>query len=1001
MRPEKIRSCFTHYPWGEVYLASQAMPDNWEKVQEVFFAAADLPSAEQQRFLEGACRGNPDLRRDVDSLLVADRTHSHDIDLAVEAAAQQMVGGDPAIGARFGSWRVSREIGRGGMGIVYLAIRDDAQFQKQAALKLIRAGMDTAELLLRFRHERQILASLDHPYIARLIDGGTTPEGRPFLVMDYVEGLRIDHWCRDRGIAVEDRCRLFLKVCEAVSYAHRSLVVHRDLKPGNILIAADGSPKLLDFGVAKLLAADRDPALTSGGLALTPDYASPEQILGQPITTATDIYSLGAILYQLLSGTKPHRLDSATPADVQRAVCQTEIPRPSAVVDRRLPNAARLGRHLAGDLDNIVMMALRKEPERRYSSVDQFADDIRRHLDGRAVRARQNSLAYRTRKFLHRRRFELAGTAIVVASLVAGIVMALSQGRQAETARQAAESQRKVAEVQRAVAERERARAEAARLSESVQHRIADEQRDRAVRESARAEQRLTELLDLADRTLFDIHDAIAALPGTVEARQRLVRTTLDYLESLEKTHGLDDRMRLVLSSAYLKIGAAQGDPMGPSLQDSEGALRSYRKAEAVLAPLYSRRRDNPTVMLRWLQIERGLADLTARNGHTREAAEAFVALLPAAHRLGQLGPSNLEWARQEAETTHSLSWALRHSSDFRGSLVRADQAIALWLDLVSRFPADLDVKRQLGSAYASAAASITDDLALAARYFVQSIQMREQILQARPEDMALRRDLIVVYGNYASLLGMPWQNNLGRYEEARAYCQKSVALARELAKADPHNMTAQYDLGMALSRLGMVDPDAQGMSESLRTLQEAVAIIEPVARANPKSSNIAVQLALAQEYAGRRLRSQGQTSAAAEQYRKSLATIDSCAAVKTGVPYCAQQAALDEEDLASLYASTGDHSAALVFANRAVNRAEAYVAGDRQSDRRIGQLAKAYFVLASVSRAAGDREHAREAAGRAVSLWHTVHDQGVLAFHRQAREEAEAMLRETAVSAP
>src|ERR1022692_551596 len=244
MRPEKIRSCFTHYPWGEVYLASQAMPDNWEKVQEVFFAAADLPSAEQQRFLEGACRGNPDLRRDVDSLLVADRTHSHDIDLAVEAAAQQMVGGDPAIGARFGSWRVSREIGRGGMGIVYLAIRDDAQFQKQAALKLIRAGMDTAELLLRFRHERQILASLDHPYIARLIDGGTTPEGRPFLVMDYVEGLRIDHWCRDRGIAVEDRCRLFLKVCEAVSYAHRSLVVHRDLKPGNILIAADGSPKL-------------------------------------------------------------------------------------------------------------------------------------------------------------------------------------------------------------------------------------------------------------------------------------------------------------------------------------------------------------------------------------------------------------------------------------------------------------------------------------------------------------------------------------------------------------------------------------------------------------------------------------------------------------------------------------------------------------------------------------------------------------------------------------
>jgi len=457
------------------------MPDNWEKVQEIFFAAADLPSAEQHRFLEGACRDNPDLRRDVDSLLVADRTHSHDIDLAVKAAAQEILDADPVIGARFGPWRVSREIGRGGMGIVYLVIRDDAQFQKQAALKLIRAGMDTAELLLRFRHERQILASLDHPYIARLIDGGTTPEGRPFLVMDHVEGLRIDSWCRGHSLGVEDRCRLFLKVCEAVSYAHRSLVVHRDLKPGNILIAADGSPKLLDFGVAKLLAADRDPALTTAAPAVTPDYASPEQILGQPITTAADIYSLGAILYQLLSCTKPHRLGSATPAEIQQAVCHTEIPRPSAAVDRELPNAARLGRRLAGDLDNIVMMALRKEPERRYASVDQFADDIRRHLDGRAVRARQNSVAYRTRKFLRRRRFEIAGTAIVVASLVAGIVMALSQGRQAETARQAAESQRKVAEVQRAVAERERAGAEAARLSESMQHRIAEEQRDRAV----------------------------------------------------------------------------------------------------------------------------------------------------------------------------------------------------------------------------------------------------------------------------------------------------------------------------------------------------------------------------------------------------------------------------------------------------------------------------------------------------------------------------------------
>jgi len=966
----------------------------------MFFAAADLPAGDQDRFLDGVCRDDPDLRQDVDSLLAADRTHSRDIALAVEAVAQQILGVDPVIGARFGPWRVSREIGRGGMGIVYLVVRDDTQFQKQAALKLMRAGMDTAELLLRFRHERQILASLDHPYIARLIDGGTTPEGRPFLVMDYVEGLRIDNWCRDRGLAVEDRCRLFLKVCEAVSYAHRGLVVHRDLKPGNILIAADGSPKLLDFGVAKFLVAERDPALTATRPALTPDYASPEQILGQPITTAADIYSLGAILYQLLSCTKPHRLGSATPAEIQQAVCRTEIPRPSTAVDRRLPNAKRLGRRLAGDLDNIVMMALRKEPERRYSSVDQFADDIRRHLDGRPVRARQNSLAYRTRKFLRRRRFELAGAAIVVASLVAGIVMALSQGRQAETARQTAESQRKVAEVQRAVAERERERAEAARLSEAVQHRIADQQRDRAVRESARAEQRLTELLDLADRTLFDIHDAIAALPGAVETRRRVVSTTLGYLESLEKTHGLDDRMRLLLSSAYLKIGAAQGDPRGPSTQDFQGALRSYRKAEAMLRPLYSRQ-DDPAVILLWLQIERSLADLIDRTGRPREAAQAYTALLPAAHRLGQLGPSRVEWAKQEAETLHSLSYSLRGFEDMRGSLARANQAIALWSALVHEFPADLDVKEALGSEYASAAASIADDPAEAAGYYEQSIRIREQILRARPEDMLLRRDLIVVYGNYSRLLDTGWRESPGRHAEAREYGEKSVALARELAKADPRDLTAQYDLGVALSRLGMAEPAAPGLAESLKSLREAITMIELVATGNPKSASIAVQLSVAQEFAGRRLQSLGQTSEAAEQYRKSLATVGPCAEVESGFPYCVQQAFTDEEALALLCADAGDYSSARAFATSALARAQAFADGDPKAERRIGYLAKAHFVLASVSRAAGDREQAREAAGRAVALWQTVHDANVLAPHRQMKEEAEAMLREIGGSDP
>ena len=232
--------------------------DNWEKIQELFLAAADLPPAEQRSFLDRACADDPQLRREVESLLASDADGGESIAAAVTGAAQELLGGDPLIGARLGRWRVEREIGRGGMGAVYLATRDDGDYQQQAAIKLVKQGMDTAQVLERFRHERQILANLHHPFIARLIDGGSTGQGRPYLVMEYVEGQPIDSWLGERDAGLEERCRLFLRVCEAVSYAHRNLVVHRDLKPGNISIAPDGMPKLLDFGVAKLLAPDED-----------------------------------------------------------------------------------------------------------------------------------------------------------------------------------------------------------------------------------------------------------------------------------------------------------------------------------------------------------------------------------------------------------------------------------------------------------------------------------------------------------------------------------------------------------------------------------------------------------------------------------------------------------------------------------------------------------------------------------------------------------------------
>jgi serine/threonine protein kinase len=299
------------------------MNENWERVQSLFLQAVDLRPEERVRFLDRACSNDAKVRREVESLLAHDGAGEQHIAEALGDTAQSLFEAENLVGARLGAWRVLHEIGRGGMGTVYLAARDDDQFQKRVALKVVKRGMDTAELLSSFRRERQILAHLDHPYIARLIDGGSTPHGQPFLVMEYVEGKPIDIYCREETLDIEARCRLFLKVCQAVSYAHRKLVIHRDLKPGNILVTADGSPKLLDFGVAKLLDHELDsgsPTILQVGRLLTPEYASPEQVRGEPVGTSSDIYALGAILYEMLTGVKAQSMETYTPGELERVI---------------------------------------------------------------------------------------------------------------------------------------------------------------------------------------------------------------------------------------------------------------------------------------------------------------------------------------------------------------------------------------------------------------------------------------------------------------------------------------------------------------------------------------------------------------------------------------------------------------------------------------------------------------------------------------------------------
>lgn len=439
-------------------------PDYWQKIKLILDEALAETPARRVAYLAERCGANQTLRRDVESLLAFEKPDDDALEEPALAAVKDLrIPENNFVGKTFGVYKFLEKIGEGGMGAVFLAERSDGEFQQKVAVKLIHGGISSETVLRRFLNERQILAGLEHPNIARLIDGGTTPDGVPFLVMEYVEGVPVDEYAERKNLSVSERLDLFRRICAAVAYAHKNLVIHRDLKPSNILVAEDGVPKLLDFGIAKLLKTDGSETHTRQ-FAFTPDYASPEQARGEKLTTVTDVYSLGVILYELLTGVRPYQTDSGNLGEVIRVVCETEPERPSSVVlsslsfvlrdsllagekltdenkeqktkDKRLQTNPK---SLRGDLDNIVLKDLRKEPERRYSSVEQFAEDLRRHQTGLPITARNNDWNYRAGKFVSRNRAAMFFAALVVLVLIGGIVGTTWQAVRAERERARAE----------------------------------------------------------------------------------------------------------------------------------------------------------------------------------------------------------------------------------------------------------------------------------------------------------------------------------------------------------------------------------------------------------------------------------------------------------------------------------------------------------------------------------------------------------------------------------
>jgi serine/threonine-protein kinase len=431
--------------------------ERWKKIDEVFQSALDCNPTARAAFLNSSCAGDSELRKEVESLLASYEVGGFTNSPGPKEGAiiLERRTGPLMAGRELGPYRIVREIGRGGMGVVYLATRADQAFERLVAVKVLACGLEGEDTVKRFRSERQILASLDHPNIARLYDGGTTEEGLPYLVMEYIEGEPIDQYCAARKLNVSDRLRLFQSVCAAVSYAHWNLVVHRDIKPTNVLVTKEGVPRLFDFGIAKLLGPGGDPreGTMTALHPLTPEYASPEQIRGEPVTTASDVYSLGVLLYRLLTGRRPYRAEAASAGALEHAICEEEPEKPSIAVlrpveaigetggPREVPEGSvdKLRHRLAGDLDNIVLMSIRKESRRRYTSADQLSDDISRHLNHVPVTARPDTRSYRLSKFIRRNRNAVIAAAIVFVTLVVGLAITLRQahvaGQQRDRAR--------------------------------------------------------------------------------------------------------------------------------------------------------------------------------------------------------------------------------------------------------------------------------------------------------------------------------------------------------------------------------------------------------------------------------------------------------------------------------------------------------------------------------------------------------------------------------------
>ncbi|MBL8227836.1 MAG: protein kinase [Bryobacterales bacterium] len=760
---------------------------------------------------------------------------------------------------QIGPYRIERELGRGGMGVVFLASRDDKEFRKQVAIKILQGHLVNEQMRRRFRFERQTLANLEHPNIARLLDGGTTEHGEPYLVMEYVRGaLSITRYCEEQNLKVNERIRLFRDAVTAVQYAHSHLVVHRDLKPNNILVTPEGVVKLVDFGIAKTLMPgfypDEEALTMTGTHAMTPEYASPEQVRGEPIGTGSDVYSLGVILYVLLTGELPFgKRDKGMP-ELIREICEAEPRKPSTRIARasalrarteehtteetedpalvKSEGRARLARILAGDLDNIILMALRKDPMRRYNSAEQFSEDLGRYLDGMPVIARKDTFHYRASKFVGRNLGGVIAAALLVAAVAGGIVSTIRQSHRAEEERARATASALEANQQKQRAE------EMARLASQNQLRAeqmaatAKAKADEAGRERLHAEERFKDVHKLATSFLFEFDRKVAPLAGSTPARQMVVQKALEYLEKLSVEGERDPIFFYDLAIAYYQIGLIQRARNLPNLGDSEGALKSHRRALEIAERSLALHGETTSGMRAKSVALSGIADVASLQGDTPRAIEGYEKALELAEKIARMEKKHFNIRRDPMRMHGRLADMRLELGQHERARLHLESALRTSEDMARDFT-EAQVSRDLAVGYSALGRYHQNrrDFPNALARFEKALETSEGLLDKYPNNAQYQRDVMVM----AAQLAGTWRAH-NSLNQALPYAQRGFDISRGLHEADPKNLLALQDHAAAHVHLGEVLAGLGKLDDAARLLRAGVGLADTAGTFDPRS---------------------------------------------------------------------------------------------------------------------------------------------------------------------